>query len=58
MTSPEPPDVHAEALIKGHLGVKTDTTPNDNYTVAGVLAGLPVPPVHPVADYLEATEQR
>jgi hypothetical protein len=28
---------------QGYRGVKTDPTPNENYTVAGVLAGAPTP---------------
>lgn len=28
---------------KGFYGVEVDETPNENYTVAGVLAGLPTP---------------
>lgn len=28
---------------KGYRGVQVDTTPNENYTVAGVLAGKPTP---------------
>jgi hypothetical protein len=32
-----------EANAKGYYGVVTDETPNENYTVAGVLAGKPTP---------------
>jgi hypothetical protein len=28
---------------KGYFGVETDPTPNEHYTVAGVLAGKPTP---------------
>jgi hypothetical protein len=28
---------------RGFLGVEVDSTPNENYTVAGVLAGKPTP---------------
>lgn len=28
---------------KGYWGVQVDKTPNENYTVAGVLAGKPTP---------------
>ena len=28
---------------RGFLGVEVDPTPNENYTVAGVLAGAPTP---------------
>jgi hypothetical protein len=28
---------------KGYRGVQADETPNENYTVAGVLAGKPTP---------------
>lgn len=27
----------------GYRGVQADTTPNENYTVAGVIAGKPTP---------------
>lgn len=30
-------------LHRGYLGHKVDPTPNEHYTVAGVLAGLPTP---------------
>ncbi|MFE2140187.1 hypothetical protein ACFXA3_00205 [Streptomyces sp. NPDC059456] len=32
-----------EAESKGYLGVEVDPTPDDHYTVAGVLAGKPTP---------------
>lgn len=32
---------------KGYHGVKVDPTPNDHYTVAGVLAGKPTPETDP-----------
>lgn len=32
-----------EAENKGHLGTVPDSTPNENYTVAGVTAGKPTP---------------
>jgi hypothetical protein len=28
---------------RGLIGIEVDPTPNENYTVAGVLAGLPTP---------------
>lgn len=40
------PEVQAaadEATAKGYRGEGVDPTPNDNYTVAGVLAGSPTP---------------
>lgn len=33
----------AEAQPTGHLGYSPDPTPNEHYTVAGVLAGKPTP---------------
>lgn len=32
-----------EAEDKGYFGQKTDTTPNENYTVSGVTSGAPTP---------------
>jgi hypothetical protein len=32
-----------KAEERGLLGVEVDPTPNENYTVAGVLAGAPTP---------------
>lgn len=32
-----------DATAKGFVGFEVDQTPNENYTVAGVLAGLPTP---------------
>lgn len=32
-----------EEAAKGFVGVEVDETPNENYTVAGVLAGKPTP---------------
>ena len=32
-----------EAEDKGYLGVKADDTPDEHYTVAGVIAGKPTP---------------
>lgn len=32
-----------EAEAKGYIGTTPDDTPNENYTVAGVLAGKPTP---------------
>lgn len=32
-----------EQVEKGLAGVEVDETPNENYTVAGVLAGKPTP---------------
>ena len=34
---------------QGFLGQKVDPTPNENYTVAGVLAGKPTPESDPEA---------
>ncbi|MCY0928309.1 hypothetical protein OTB20_19330 [Streptomyces sp. H27-H1] len=36
-----------EAEERGFLGVEVDQTPNENYTVAGVLAGKPTPETNP-----------
>lgn len=36
-----------KAEERGLLGVEVDPTPNDNYTVAGVLAGAPTPETDP-----------
>lgn len=41
---------------KGYLGVKLDPTPNENYTVAGVLANLPRPETD--ADLKKAAAER
>lgn len=32
-----------KATQQGFLGVETDATPNENYTVAGVTSGAPTP---------------
>lgn len=32
-----------EVVEKGFRGIEIDTTPNENYTVAGVTSGAPVP---------------
>lgn len=32
-----------KAAQQGYFGVETDPTPNEHYTVAGVLAGKPTP---------------
>lgn len=32
-----------EAESKGYIGTTPDETPNENYTVAGVLSGKPTP---------------
>jgi hypothetical protein len=49
---PVPPDddvakeiqrVNDEAQAQGFFGVESDPTPNENYTVAGVIAGKPTP---------------
>lgn len=32
---------------QGFRGVKTDPTPNEHYTLAGVAEGLPTPETHP-----------
>lgn len=66
--NPDPPaDAHPEVQAKvgaatdqGFSGVEVDSTPNENYTVAGVLAGKPTPettrepgtrvPVHALVD--------
>ncbi len=34
---------HVSEEDKGYRGVQADETPNENYTVAGVLAGKPTP---------------
>ena len=31
----------------GFIGVETDSTPDENYSVSGVTSGKPTPPVHP-----------
>lgn len=36
-----------EAEEKGYLGVEVDPTPDEHYTVAGVLAGKPTPETDP-----------
>lgn len=36
-----------KAEERGLLGVEVDPTPNENYTVAGVLAGAPTPETDP-----------
>lgn len=36
-----------KAEERGLLGVEVDPTPNENYTVAGVLAGEPTPETDP-----------
>ena len=33
----------ADVVEKGYFGTQVDQTPNENYTVAGVLAGEPTP---------------
>jgi len=38
-----------EATKRRLTGTEVDPTPNENYTVAGVLAGLPTPETHPMA---------
>lgn len=38
-----------EATAKGHFGYTPDSTPNENYTVAGVTAGAPTPENNPEA---------
>lgn len=37
------------AQEQGFYGVETDPTPNDHYTVAGVVAGKPTPETDPEA---------
>lgn len=42
---------HVQALLdaeheRGYAGATVDATPRENYTIAGVTAGKPVPPVH------------
>ncbi|MEW2415293.1 hypothetical protein AB0953_16480 [Streptomyces sp. NPDC046866] len=36
-----------KAEDRGFLGVEVDSTPNEHYTVAGVLAGKPTPETDP-----------
>jgi len=36
-----------KAAEVGYVGTRGDPTPDENYSVAGVAAGLPVPPTHP-----------
>jgi hypothetical protein len=36
-----------KAEERGLLGVEVDPTPNENYTVSGVLAGAPTPETDP-----------
>lgn len=42
-TAAEAQKVMGQAEDRGFLGVEVDQTPNENYTVAGVLAGKPTP---------------
>jgi hypothetical protein len=46
-----------QAVDQGFTGTETDTTPNENYTVEGVVAGKPVPEAaaDPVAARREAS---
>lgn len=41
---------------QGFRGIKTDPTPNENYTVQGVLAGKPTPETDP--DHAEAVRRK
>jgi hypothetical protein len=45
-----------EAEDKGYLGVEVDPTPNEHYTVAGVLAGKPTPETD--ADHAKSVRQQ
>lgn len=45
-----------EATEQGFIGVEVDQTPNENYTVAGVTAGLPTPETD--ADLKKQAEDR
>jgi len=36
-----------KAEDKGHMGIAPDPTPNENYTVKGVIAGKPTPETDP-----------
>ena len=47
MTTTDPQKVMREAQEKGLIGQEVDQTPRENYSVAGVISGAPVPPVHP-----------
>lgn len=40
---PKPVTDPAETEEKGYFGLQVDQTPNENYTVAGVLAGKSTP---------------
>lgn len=37
-----------KATAQGFVGVEVDETPNENYTVAGVLLGVPTPETDPL----------
>ena len=44
----QPTEIHAQEIIdresaQGFRGVEVDSTPNENYTVAGVTSGAPTP---------------
>jgi len=41
--APGPDKALAKEHDQGFSGVETDPTPNENYTVAGVVAGKPTP---------------
>lgn len=41
---------------QGFRGIEVDPTPNENYTVAGVTAGLPTPETDP--DHAEAVRRK
>jgi hypothetical protein len=45
-----------EAEDKGYLGVEVDPTPNEHYTVEGVLAGKPTPETD--ADHAKSVRQQ
>lgn len=42
-----PEERHQQGQEQGYIGKRVDPTPDENYTVGGVIAGLPVPPIHP-----------
>ncbi len=37
-----------EQTEQGFIGIKSDPTPNENYTIAGVTKGLPTPETDPL----------
>ena len=40
-------DATDKANAKGYLGISTDPTPNENYTIQGVTSGKPTPETDP-----------